>query len=367
MKAKSWRPKVKAVLKNGKPMVMVDARINGKGERRFFGTKGEADAWAQAQSITRENEGNSAFDGRELAKFDWTVTDAIRFALEHLRRQSASVPIEEAIRRLIEAKRAAGRSKAYLKLLASNLRKLSEHFEGRMIATITADDMERFFANLNAAPLTWNTIRQHAVTLWEYALRNKLAHENVAKDTERARNTNDVPGILTPSQAAALLAESDDDLSAFHAISLFAGLRVSEVKALDWRDVDLVGGFIHVQAKVSKTRSRRLVPILENLHAWLQPIAKPSGPVVGPNLRKRHETARERAGIKHWPDNAMRHSFVSYRLAQTGNAAQTALESGHNQQILFAHYRELVRPKDAERFFGIRPAGEAGEKIVAIA
>ena len=137
---------------------------------------------------------------------------------------------------------------------------------------------------------------------------------------------------------------------AFHAIGLFAGLRVAEIKALDWRDVDLAGGFIHVGAKISKTRSRRLVPILDNLQAWLQPIAKPSGPIVERELRYRHEAARERAGIKEWPENCMRHSFVSYRLAATGNAAQTALESGHDQAVLFAHYRELVRPKDAERY-----------------
>jgi hypothetical protein len=58
---------------------------------------------------------------------------------------------------------------------------------------------------------------------------------------------------------------------------------------------------------------------------------------------------------------------VSYRLAATGNAAQTALESGHDQAVLFAHYREIVRPKDAERFFSIRPAPQdALEKIVSI-
>jgi hypothetical protein len=45
--------------------------------------------------------------------------------------------------------------------------------------------------------------------------------------------------------------------------------------------------------------------------------------------------------------------FVSNRLASTQNAPETALESGHDQAILFAHYRELVRPKDAERFFSI--------------
>jgi integrase len=154
-------------------------------------------------------------------------------------------------------------------------------------------------------------------------------------------------------------------LLAFHAIGSPASC-VAEIKMLDWRDVDLAGGFIHVGAKISKTRARRLVPILDNLKAWLQPIAKTSGPIVGPNLRKRHEAARERAGIKEWPDNCMRHSFVSYRLAATGNAAQTALESGHDQAVLFRHYRELVQSSAADRYFGISPAHEIEGKIVVI-
>ena len=68
--------------------------------------------------------------------------------------------------------------------------------------------------------------------------------------------------------------------------------------------------------RISKTPSRRLVPIRENLRTWLQPISKLSGPVLlNPDTRYRHEGARRRAGITKWPDDAMRHSFVSYRLA----------------------------------------------------
>jgi hypothetical protein len=85
------------------------------------------------------------------------------------------------------------------------------------------------------------------------------------------------------------------------------------------------------------------------------------------STRYLHEGTRRRAGITEWPDNAMGHSFVSYRLAATQNAPQTALESGRDQAVLFKHYRELVRPKDAERFFSIRPAArEVAEKIVSI-
>lgn len=152
---------------------------------------------------------------------------------------------------------------------------------------------------------------------------------------------------------------------AFLATGLFGGLSVGPKSRRATAGRRLCWRFHSGRRQGFKTLSRRLVPIVENLKAWLQPIAKTSGPIVGPNLRKRHEAARERAAIKEWPDNCMRHSFVSFRLAQTQNAPQVALESGHDQAVLFRSYREVVRPKEAERYFSIRPASEA-EKIVAI-
>ena len=248
---------------------------------RFFPTRQEAEGWAQVQRVRRQNQGDRVFDDKELAVFGLTVADAIKFTLDHYRRKAASVPVEDAIGQLIESKRAAKRSDSYCYILGLNLQKVSKHFEGRMISTISATEIERFLSGLALAPETWNTIRRDCVTLWSYALKAGYATENVAKAVERATAIDKPPGILMPAQAAALLSESkDNDLLAFHSIGLFAGLRVAEIKALDWKDVDLAGGFIHVSAAKSKTRSRRLVPILDNLRAWLQPIAKPAGPVV---------------------------------------------------------------------------------------
>jgi hypothetical protein len=56
-----------------------------------------------------------------------------------------------------------------------------------------------------------------------------------------------------------------------------------------------------------------------------------------------------------WPHNATRHSFVSYHLAQFQNAGKTALDAGHTEQMLFAHYREIVQPAAAAEFWAIRP------------
>jgi len=44
-------------------------------------------------------------------------------------------------------------------------------------------------------------------------------------------------------------------------------------------------------------------------------------------------------------------------LAHFKNAAATALELGYrDSRITFVHYRELVKPKEAGRYWNIRPA-----------
>jgi hypothetical protein len=58
-----------------------------------------------------------------------------------------------------------------------------------------------------------------------------------------------------------------------------------------------------------------------------------------------------------WPSNVTRHSFCSYHLAQFGSASKTALEAGHSEAMLFAHYREVVSPAEAAAFWQIRPHG----------
>lgn len=358
---------------------IVDARIAGKGERKFFQTKSHAEGFAEACRIRRQNEGSVAFDDRELASHGWTVQQAIRFALEHLRKQEGSILFSDAIIRLEASKLANGSTAYYCRLMRQRLEKAGTYFEGRKIGDILAQDIEKYLNSLTIGAATRNTIRRDLVTLWSFAVKHRLAVANEAQKVDPSKVVSGAPAIFTPEQAAALLCASTGDVLAFHAIGLFAGLRVTEIKKLDWRDVDLESGFIHISAANSKTRSRRLVPVLDSLRAWITPVSKATGKIIGPNFTKRQFKARNAAGFKPeteaqkkakislmpWPENGLRHSFVSYRLASTGNAAQTALESGHDQTVLFAHYRELVKPKDAAQFWEIMPSMEAG-KIVEI-
>ncbi len=111
----------------------------------------------------------------------------------------------------------------------------------------------------------------------------------------------------------------------------------------------------------------RFVTIQPVLREWLLPLRKHRGNVVPQaNFRKLFEDARDAAGIAEWPDNALRHSFASYHLAHFKDAKSLALERGHmNSGTTFAHYRQLVKPKDAERYWNVGPSA-IDEKIVPI-
>jgi integrase len=167
--------------------------------------------------------------------------------------------------------------------------------------------------------------------------------------------------ILKPTQASTLLGACADDLVAYVAISLFAGLRVAELQKLDWSEIDLDSGHIEVTAAKSKTAPRRLVPIAENLRAWLEPVVQLAGPVAPVGLRNRLDDAKEAAGFPTRESNAMRHSYDSYRLAQCQDASKVSLEMGNSPQMVFAYYRELVKPKDAELYWKITPESTGGK------
>lgn len=84
-------------------------------------------------------------------------------------------------------------------------------------------------------------------------------------------------------------------------------------------------------------------------------------------LRKKLEADRKRAGsLEEWPSNALRHSYGSYYLAELRDAAALALQMGNSPRMIFKHYREIVKPKDAARYWNIMP-GTGSERVVAFA
>jgi integrase len=363
-KKRDW-PKIKKCLNHGKPVYVVDARIKGQGERKFFDTLKEAEGWQQIQRVRRQNEGGRAFDDRELAVYGWNIQDAVKFALAHLRQQAESKPIKDAVAALVDFKR--GRvGEIRLADIENRLARFTAACGEKTVAQVTPDEINAFLAGI-PHPTTRNDYRKEIVMLWHFCRARKWVSEALDK-THVPREAEPEKGrmILTIEQGARLMEASvDPDICALNAMILFGGLRREEVEKLDWAAVNFRTGHIEVSAEVSKVARERFAPMPDNLRAWLMPLAKKKGPVVSRVLMHALRATWKRAGLYPWPQDAHRHSFISYRRRIIGDA-QTALDAGTSETIIKRHYKRPVTLADAERYFSIMPSAEAGEKIVAI-
>jgi integrase len=113
---------------------------------------------------------------------------------------------------------------------------------------------------------------------------------NPVTDTERFNGLREnAIEVWTPDEMVKLLAAPTQGFLPCLAIGGFAGLRTSEILALDWGDVRLAERTVKVTHRKSRCAGTRLAPITENLAKWLSPLAKKSGPVwpTGQTWRER--------------------------------------------------------------------------------
>jgi integrase len=341
---------------------VVGYRESGKRARAFFERKAEAETFALNRNTELQNSGNAV---ERLEAFGKTITDAVNFYIAHLKASERSCAAKQLVEEIVAAKKTDGASIRHVNDLRYRLKIFADKFDGRMVATVTTKELDDWLRSLNVAPITRNHYRVLIILLFNFAMQRGYATENPAEKTAKAKEKKSDIGILSVHQAARLLESATPDILPFIAIGLFAGLRRAEIERLDWSEVDFESGLIKVTAQKSKTAQKRYVTMQPNLREWLLPVRKIKGKITPDDFNKQFVCTRVAAGITDWPDNALRHSFASYHLAHFANAADTSLQLGHHDsRITFSHYRELVRPKEGERYWNVRPA--TSEKVVQL-
>ena len=269
----------------------------------------------------------------------------------------APVTIAELFNEFLLAKSRAGRSANYCGLLLKELRSFATGRERRPAASISARELETW---LHGQGWSGRTMRGRLLTLrnvlsWAVTRGELVCNVALGVDLPTDDNAGAPPGIHTPEQVRTVLETArrlDLDVMRCLAIRYFGGLRTSEAVALEEKEIK--GKFIEVTATKAKTRRRRLVPVKPVLSAWLAL----GGSLPLTQVNNRLAAITTAAGVP-WPHNACRHSFVTYHLARWQNAGKTALEAGHTEAMLFAHYREIVTPAQAREFWNCFPKASA--------
>jgi integrase len=281
------------------------------------------------------------------------ATDYRKFFKPLTRRMS----VPELVAELIVAREQDGASKTYVSQLKTILNRFAEAFPGEILG-VSSSDIDAWLRGFKVSASSRNSMLVCVKVLFSYGRsQNCLPAEQMTAPEQlkkvKIKNDDDV-SVFTPKQMEKILHVAPPHLIPILAIGAFSGIRMAELNRLDWSAIDLDRGIIELRADQAKTASRRLVPITDNLRAWIEPLPR-KGRVVRTVLLHREVTALARALEMEWPRNVLRHSFITYRIAKVKSADQVALEAGNSPSIIFKNYRELATEEQADEWFGILP------------
>ena len=294
---------------------------------------------------------------RVLAGF--SILDAAKYYMKHFDPTRPRKSLRDLSDEFMESRRAIGVTEKYIMTARWTMRHFVDAFARTQLDDLDSGALDRWMeARANLTNRSKNTCRVILVCFGNFLKRRKYLPNDrptvfdgmcVWKD-EISPVT-----IFTVEEMERLLSRADSTLLPYLAIGAFAGLRNTEITRLKWEHIHFERGFIECEASMTKTRRRRLVPISDNLRAWLEPIASTSGRVAP---YRDVATALchfcKKIGTV-WKRNALRHSYISNRLALVPDTARVALECGNSPNIIFQHYRELVVPVQAQAWFKIMP------------
>lgn len=296
--------------------------------------------------------------------------DLVIEAARHYARQNLVkvVPklVPEVVEELLAAKRADGCSERYVADLESRLGRFGKDFS-TYIGSLAGHEIDDWLRNLKLSGRSRNNYRGALLTLMTFAVGRRYLPKGWSEldSVAVAKDRGGQIEIFSGEEMSRLLSVADDRLIPFLTLGAFAGLRHAEIERLEWSDVRLTEGHVVVMASKAKTAQRRIVPILPNLAAWLAKFAQKQGPVcplaniTNALVRLCGNTATKHLPAVKWKHNALRHSFISYRVADIQNVPQVALEAGNSPQIIFNNYRELVTAAEAKHWFSITPKSAA--------
>ena len=287
-----------------------------------------------------------------------TFDDAVAAWLEHLQHEKRVKPstLADYEVMLAQPKRQRGRER-------QRGARIMRAFGGRRLAAIETADLRRFLAELDREKISARTVNKHRQVLhgiFEYARRSDtygLRENPVSETTKRPEGGAKPIETFEPTEVQAIAAAAREGLhrprpehnfseatkaewrrvneqdAAMFTIAAFTGLRLGELLALRWSDVDLKSAQITVARAMSagvegSTKSRRFrpVPLADQAAIELKGLSRrqhftgrddlvfcrpDGGPLDRTAVRSRFVRAEKKAGVKVRRFHDLRHTFGS--------------------------------------------------------
>lgn len=280
--------------------------------------------------------------------------------------------------------------------------RLMRAFGGRRLAEITTAEVARFLAALDREDVSARTVNKHRQVLhaiFEYARRADAfgLRDNAVSGTEKrpeggpkpietfdpeevhaiaraARDGHHRPRPdhdFSPATRAEWRRVNDQDAALF-VVAAFTGLRLGELLALRWSDVDFAGARVTVaramsageEASTTKSRRFRVVPLADQAAAELERLSRrdhftgrgdfvfcrPDGGALDRTaVRRRFQRAQVAAGVRVRRFRDLRHTFGTLAIRRLDSVTVQAM-MGHSRLATTERYLHAKpRTDDAAR------------------
>ncbi len=376
---------------------------NGKPRRLFksFATENEAWSWAELKDTEVANHGirygdippevRRAFDyyrdtsatlrelGASVPTFEELVVEVLTGIRDRLElAEHNRITVADAVELFLGYKRSRVKARQ-LANLRDHLARFSRDHGDKVMAAITTADVDQWLGSLRSlrnpgnlkerpllGPLSRNHYRATLRAFWAHgeATARGWVNRNVIADLEPELVPESEPEAYSPEDVQAIMQAALDhkpELLPVLTLGFFCGLRVSEAIELDLSKLTKSATEFRTGGKTGN----RIAMFRDTARAWFtaQPSRKGKAWEKSPRtLVDEMSELIELAGVVQI-DNGARHSYISYRCAETKDIARVADEVGNSVSVLKKAYRSLVPTELAEPYFNIRPATPA-ENVV---
>lgn len=253
------------------------------------------------------------------------------------------------------------------------VRVLDREFGNRKVEAITPEEIELWIGGYSGSNRTRQKYLACLGSIFKRAVKVHGLPRNPADVVERPRVRRAAKiDVLRPEEVLALVraAESEQDAAIFHTAA-FAGLRMGELLALRWRDVDFTRRTIHVrenwtqgETTTPKGGTERAVPMAEEVAQRLARLGQrdhftadddlvfctPRGQHVGyKSLKERYRAALRTAGVREdFRFHNLRHTFGS-TVIRHADSREVMEWMGHADLTTTRRYLAFVDREDAAK------------------
>ena len=291
------------------------------------------------------------------------LTDVVSFYLtNHKNAVATDKSVRELVKEYLGYLETSGASRRHRLDTKSNLTRFAEKVPVKL-KNVEPHHIEEYLG-LFKTPSTRNAKLRYVKMLFARAKLLGLlpSNENTAADkVGMVSIAPKDPGIITAAHLQQVLnavRKHSPEILAAVCVKAFAGCRTAEVSRLTMGQVSLESSTITMASAITKTKRRRVVPIIDPLGQWLAVcpnINNPDAPLAPSNYHIAVNAALALEHVPPIPPNALRHTCATALLASGVNSNKVASIMGHSVAVLETHYQGLMTDTEADQYFNVRP------------